>query len=64
MLEQGVARGQVREAHNMLRLLLEERFGSLPEALVTRIEQTENLDQLRAAARLVFRLTALEDLHL
>jgi len=44
--------------------LLEEGFGSLPEALVTRIEQTENLDQLRAAARQVFRLTALEDLNL
>jgi hypothetical protein len=38
----------------MLRLLLEDRFGSLPEAVVARIEQTEELDRLRADTRQVF----------
>jgi hypothetical protein len=47
-----------------LRVLLEDRFGSVPKELVQRIEATDDLARLQAAIRQVSRLEKLEDLQL
>ena len=45
-------------------MLLEDRFGPLPQALVEQIDTTEELERLRGAIRQVGKLTALDDLNL
>jgi hypothetical protein len=57
-------RGQLQNAQYTLRMLLEERFGSLPTPIHARIEQTADLERLRAATRQVYHLAALSDLSL
>ena len=56
--------GQLLTARAVLRDLLEERFGPLPAALTERIEQTDDIDRLRAAIRQVYRLSAIQELDL
>src|SRR5438067_1717396 len=63
-MEEGLAKGRAQEAREMLRLLLEDRFGALPEPLLARIQSTADLDKLRDAARQVSRLRKVEDLRL
>jgi hypothetical protein len=62
--EELLAEGQLREARAILRELLEDRFGSLPEALVRRIEQTQDSARLRQAIRQVLHIKELADLDL
>lgn len=59
--KEGVAIWAYREN---LRRWLEERFGTLPEALVQRIEAIEDAQRLRAALRQVVRLNSLAELAL
>ena len=63
-MAEGEAKGQLREARALLRDLLEDRFGPLPEALAQRIEAANDITRLRAAARQVSRLGQLNDLSL
>lgn len=62
--EEVFEQGQLRNCREILRMQLEERFGSLPDTLVARIEQTNELDRLRGAARQIVHLSTLEDLRL
>ena len=48
----------------MLRTLLTQRFGALPDALVQRIEQTTDVDRLTPASRKCYQMAALDELHL
>jgi len=59
-----LACGRLREARGMLRLLLEDRFGPLPEALIGQIEAADDLEELRAAIRAVQHLRSLDALAL
>jgi hypothetical protein len=64
LLEQGEARGQVKEARAVLLELLQDRFGTLPEALVQAITASTDYERLRAARRQVSQLAKPEDLKL
>lgn len=59
-----MAEGQTREARTLLRDLLEDRFGPLPEAVLRQIEAATDLTRLRAAARQVSHIGQLDDLNL
>jgi hypothetical protein len=59
-----LSRGQLVTRREDLRLLLEERFGPLPEALIQRIEAMDDLERLRAALRQVVHLNSLSELEL
>jgi hypothetical protein len=56
--------GAVLNARETLRILLEDRFGSLPETLLQRIDSTDDASRLQQACRQVLRLQKLEDLKL
>jgi hypothetical protein len=59
----GELRGKLQVSRTILRELLEDRFGALPEALTQRIEATTDPEQLLAAARQVSHLGQLDDLQ-
>jgi hypothetical protein len=59
----GFAEGQLRASRQMLLRVLTQRFGTLPEAVVQRIESA-NMDRLEAAALQVFCIARPEDLPL
>jgi hypothetical protein len=59
---EGLIEGEINTRREDLRLLLEERFGPLPEALAARIAAINDAEQLRDALRQVVRLRSLEDL--
>jgi hypothetical protein len=61
---EGRVEGELQASRRLLRMLLEDAFGTLPEALVQQIEATTDLQRLQAAARQVPRLQRLEDLQL
>ena len=63
-MAKGRVEGQLLSARTTLRELLEDRFGALPEALLRRIEETNDLERLRAAVRQILHLTNLADLEL
>lgn len=58
---EGKAEGRLDEAREMLHGLLEEKFGSVPEAVRQRIQATTNLSRLNAAARGILHLGSLEE---
>jgi hypothetical protein len=62
------ARGEVHGALQIrrgnLRAVLEARFGALPEALVQRIEATEDRERLRAALLRAVRIPSLDEFQL
>ena len=60
----GRAEGEMNARREDLRLLLEERFGPLPDAVATQISEIVDAEQLRDALRQVIHLRALEDLKL
>jgi hypothetical protein len=60
----GEARGQLLECLENLQVVLEEKFGPIPEALVQQIESIDDLERLRAAFRQALWLTSLSDLKL
>jgi hypothetical protein len=63
-IEKGMEKGALLEARELLRQLLEERFGVLPEALRQQIEGATDLPRLRAACRQFLNLAKLDDLVL
>ena len=46
-VREGMRRGELRAARNLLVLLLQDRFGPIPEALAQQIEATEDLTRLQ-----------------
>ena len=60
----GEVRGQLANCRQNLRLLLEERFGPLPEALGAQIEGSEDLERLRAGLKRLLHVTALDEFAL
>ncbi len=57
-------KGAVEACRENLRALLEDRFGTLPGALVQRIEASEDLARLKACVRQVPHLKTLDDVPL
>ena len=62
--EAGIEKGRVQGGRANLRALLEERFGTLPNGLIQRIEACEDFERLQAALRQTSRLEKLEDIQL
>ena len=67
LAKQGEKKGRkderLRTLRETLRILLEERFQSLPEALQQRIEATTDPKKLQSCIRQVLHIKSLEDLH-
>ena len=63
-MAEGEAKGRLATSRTVLRDLLEDRFGPLPEVLVQRIEAATDPDRLRAAVRQAPRLGRLDELQL
>ena len=67
MLERGMERGRIAGAlstlRDVLRALLTQRFGALPDAVVQRIEQTEDADRLNACVLNLHQMSSLDDLR-
>jgi hypothetical protein len=55
--------GALRACRSDLRAVLEERFGSLPESLVQRIEEIEDSQRLQACIRQVLHIQSLDELQ-
>jgi hypothetical protein len=64
LLTRGAARGQLDATRVLLRSLLEDRFGSLPEEWLRRIDSTEDVERLRRCALQVRLVTTLEEVQL
>jgi hypothetical protein len=68
VLEQGIKvgeeRGELRGSRKSLRLLLEERFGTLPEVWAKRIEAASDVPRLEAALRQAVKVNSLDELKL
>jgi hypothetical protein len=62
--EQLRAEGALAICRQNLRLLLEERFGPLPEHVMRKIESIDDLERLQAGLRQVLRVNALTELEL
>jgi hypothetical protein len=62
--EQWKAKGELTNCRQNLRLLLEERFGPLPEELAQQIESIHDLERLRAGLRQVLYAKTLVDVEL
>jgi hypothetical protein len=58
------SRAVLQTRREYLRTLLEERFGPLPEAVVQRINTTDDLERLHKAFRQAIHLPRLDDLQL
>jgi hypothetical protein len=54
----------LQKCREYLRMLLEDRFGPLPEALRQKIDTSEDMEGLQQAFRQALRLQRLEDLQL
>jgi hypothetical protein len=54
----------LQKCREYLRMLLEDRFGPLPEALRQRIDTTEDMELLRAAMRQVYKVQSGDELSL
>jgi hypothetical protein len=64
LVQQPEARGQLLASRENLRLLMEERFGALPEELIQQIESIDDLKRLRSALLQVVHVKTLEELKL
>jgi hypothetical protein len=60
----GELKGELKASRRTLRRLLADRFGSVPEAVLQRIESITDVDRLTAAAVQVSHVAAPEDLQL
>jgi hypothetical protein len=60
----GKAEGRLDEAREILQGLLEEKFGSVPDAVRQRIQAATDLARLHAATRGVLHLSSLADFEL
>jgi hypothetical protein len=63
-MAQGRAEGELRTCRRNLRLVLEERFGAVPEALAQQIEQLGDLERLESSIRQALRIQELAQLKL
>jgi hypothetical protein len=63
-LDEGRTEGRVEEARNFLRMILEGRFGPLPEALRLEIAAMQNLERLRVAGQQALHVTSLAEFRL
>jgi hypothetical protein len=63
-LDEGRTEGRVEEARNAVRLVLEAKFGPLPEPLSLAIAATHDVDRLRAALHHAALVTSLADFQL
>jgi hypothetical protein len=64
LIARGEARGTLKTRRADLRLMLEERFGLLPEELVEQIEAIDDPDRLHDALRQVLHISSLDELKL
>jgi hypothetical protein len=63
LIERFLLEGERRGTVKVLRLLLEQRFGTLPEELLLRIEGA-NIEQLQSALDAMLTLRSLNELKL
>lgn len=63
-IERGIERGRLEASHQLLRCLLEDRFGPLPDDLRRQIEETRDLARLERSIRRCPNLSSLEELEL
>jgi hypothetical protein len=61
---EGHSEGELSASRRVLRQLLTERFGTLPETVLQRIEVARDLNRLMAAALQVSHLASPKDLQL
>ena len=61
---EGLREGRLQTARTVLRDLLADRFGALPEAVLQRIEAATDPERLHAAVLQVRRLRQIDDLQL
>jgi hypothetical protein len=61
---EGEARGALRNCRENLRILLEERFGELPEDLLRCLETNDDLAALQDALRRTVHVQSLDELQL
>jgi hypothetical protein len=61
---EGEKKGKLWAGRRDLRVVLEERFGVLPEAWVQRIEATEDVQRLQACIRQGVHIRSLDELQL
>jgi hypothetical protein len=59
-----MARAQLINTRESLRIVLEERFGPLPEALMRQIESIDDPERLRTGLRQVVHISTLAELKL
>ncbi len=64
LLEQGEARGELKAARRLLRGLLEQKFGPLPEPVLQRIHASQDVEQLLTAALAIRTMDSLDKLTL
>jgi Putative transposase, YhgA-like len=60
----GLSKGELIAARRLLRKLLGERFGDVPDAVLQRIESAEDVDRLEAAALQVAHLATPEEIQI
>ena len=60
----GTAKGEIQTRREDLRVLLEEKFGSLPDELIQRIETATDPESLKACLRQTLRIQSLDELNL
>ena len=64
LVEKGWNQGKFEATRNNLRSVLENRFGTLPESLLTRINGLSELDRVQQLFQQALDLKKLEDLSL
>ena len=60
-LSEGRSEGQLELAQRLLRQLLSDRFGTVPEAVLERIDHATDVERLTAAALQVSHIGSVED---
>ena len=60
-LSEGRTEGQLELARRLLRQLLSHRFGTVPEAVLQRIDHATDVERLTAAALQVADIASVED---
>jgi hypothetical protein len=64
LIDQGVAKGELRAHRNILRRVLTRQFGALPDTVLQQIEQASDLERLATAIEQAPRLKSLDELKL
>lgn len=61
---EGKAEGELRAARDILRNVLEDRFGKLPRGLLRKITNATDVERLKSCIQEALRAKSLEDLDL